>query len=121
MSKRRKGRVLDDGVRIQHMRDATRRALEIASGKSVANLDPDSETALALVRLLEVLGEAARHMSLGTQAKYPAIPWRDIGDTRNRIIHEYFDVDFEIIAAIIRDDLPPLQQQLDAIIAEMDA
>lgn len=48
------------------------------------------------------------------------MPWREIADTRNRVIHEYFDVDMEIIEAIVRDDLPNLAGRLEVILKEME-
>jgi len=98
---------LGDAVRIRHMLDA---------GRCACELDPDSETALAITRLLEIIGEAARQISPETQALDPEIPWRDIADTRNRIIHEYFDVDYAIIEAIVHHDLPPLLSRPEAIL-----
>lgn len=56
-------RSLSDRIRLLHMRDACRRALEIARGKDLRSLAPEEETSLALVRLLEILGEAARGIS----------------------------------------------------------
>lgn len=102
------------------MLDAARRARELSQGKEVGSLDPDSETALALTRLLEILGEAASRISSGLQARYPEVPWRDVSDTRNRVIHEYFDVDMEIVQVVIRDDLPSLAKQLKTILEEIE-
>ena len=96
------------------MLDAARRACKLAQGEEVGCLDPEAETALALTRLLEILGEAAKNVTSKTQARFPEVPWRDIADTRNRIIHQYFDVDYAIVEAIIRDDLLPLIGQLEA-------
>jgi uncharacterized protein with HEPN domain len=100
------------------MRDAARRTLELARGKEVANLQPEDETALALVRLLEILGEAARTVSSELKTRYPEVPWREVADTRNRLLHEYFDVDMEIVAAIVRDDLPLLLQHIEHILSD---
>lgn len=121
MSVERKRPKLDDTARIRHMLDAARRACELAQGKEVARLDPDCETALALTRLLEILGEAAKHVTQETQANHPEVPWRDIADTRNRIIHEYFDVDYDIVEALIRVDLPPLIKQLQVVLGTLQA
>lgn len=116
MTAERRRPKLDDTARIRHMLDATRRACELAQGKAVGCLDPDSETALALTRLLEILGEAAKNVTQETQANHRGVPWRDIADTRNRIIHEYFDVDYDIVEALIRSDLPPLIKQLEVVL-----
>lgn len=50
----------------------------------------------------------------------PEIPWRGIGDTRNRVIHEYFDVDMDIVETIVRDDPPPLSERLTIILKEIE-
>lgn len=63
--------------------------------------------------------EAASRISFGLQARYPEAPWRDISDTRNRVIHEYFDVDMEIVQAVVRDDLPSLVEQLETVLEEI--
>ncbi len=118
MSASRRRRSLGDEARLRHMLDAARRARELSRGKEVGNLDPDSETALALTRLLEILGEAASRISSGLQTRHPEVPWRDIADTRNRVIHEYFDVDMEIVQAVVRDDLPSLVGQLETVLEE---
>jgi uncharacterized protein with HEPN domain len=101
------------------MLDAARRALELVRGKPIAELPPEDETALALARLLEILGEAARQVTPTTRLRHPTIAWRDIADTRNRIIHEYFDVDLEIIAAIVAHDLPDLIPALEVVLHEL--
>lgn len=118
MSASRRRRSLGDETRLRHMLDAARRARELSQGKEVENLDPDSETALALTRLLEILGEAASRISSDLQVQHPEVPWRDISDTRNRVIHEYFDVDMEIVQAVMRDDLPSLVEQLETVLEE---
>jgi uncharacterized protein with HEPN domain len=109
----------DDEARIRHMLDASRRAMELSRGKTVAELDSDSETALALTRLLEILGEAAGRVTPEIRERHPGVPWRDIAATRNRVIHRYFDVDMGIVEAIVGNDLPTLTGQLEDILKEM--
>jgi uncharacterized protein with HEPN domain len=99
------------------MLDAARRAVELSRVKEVGRLDPSDET--ALVRLLEILGEASSRVTPELTNRYPDIPWRDIADTRNRVIHEYFDVDMEIVAAIVREDLPHLIKRLESVLEGM--
>lgn len=53
------------------------------------------------------------------RAAYPELPWREIADTRNRLLHEYFDVDMAIVAAIVQDDLPSLLAQIEDILGRM--
>ena len=106
-----------DIVRLRHMLDATRKAIQFVQGQSRADLDADDMLALALVRLLEGVGEASKGVSPGLRRSCPEIPWDPIGGTRDRLIHGYFDVDFDIVWAIITTDLPPLIAQLEKIVA----
>ena len=78
-------------------------------------MQADSIEVLALVRLLEVLGEAVRGTSAKLRAAYPNIPWRQMIGTRNRIIHAYFNIDLDVIRTIVEDELPALLLQLEQI------
>jgi uncharacterized protein with HEPN domain len=68
---------------------------------------------LALVKEIEIIGEAASRLSLETRQQIPALPWTDIILMRNRLIHAYFDVDLDIVWKTFTDDLPPLIQELE--------
>ncbi|ADW21402.1 MULTISPECIES: DUF86 domain-containing protein [Thermus] len=109
---------LSDQARLLHMLDAAKRIQELSLHVDLAALAPEDITALAVVRLLEIIGEAAKGLSPELQGRYPHVPWRSIAGLRNRLIHEYFDVDMEIVAAIAQKDIPVLIQQLEAILAE---
>ena len=71
--------------------------------------------ALALVRLLEIIGEAAKNVPEEIKASYPNIPWRVIGSTRDRLIHGYFDVDLDVVWDIVTNELPSLVKDLETI------
>jgi uncharacterized protein with HEPN domain len=73
-------------------------------------------SALAVVRLLEILGEAARHVGDDIKVAYPEIPWQQIAATRNHLIHGYFDVDMDIAWTIASQDLPRLVSRLEKIL-----
>jgi uncharacterized protein with HEPN domain len=93
--------VQPDLVRVLHMRDAARQALEFTVGRSRADLDEDAMLMLALTRLLEIIGEAAKYVSEPTRAMAPEIPWREIAGTRDRIAHGYFDINLDIVWDIL--------------------
>ncbi len=111
---------LSDRVQLLHMRDAARRALELSEGKRLYELSPDHETALAVVRLLEILDEAARGVSEELRVRFPEVPWREVAATRNRLIHEYFEVDMAIVAAIVEEDLPALLAHVERVLAYLE-
>ena len=103
-------------VRLRHMLDHAREAAGIAVGKSRADLDNDRKLNLALVRLLEVVGEAASRTPADERTQYPQIPWAQIVGLRNRLIHGYDSVDFDILWQIVTHDLPPLIMALEQIV-----
>ncbi len=103
----------DDVVRLRHMLDAASKALQLTESCKREDLDKDEKLALALVRLLEILGEAAKRVSQRYRQTSSNIPWRQIAGTRDRLIHGYFDVDLDIVWKIISSDLPALVQQLE--------
>ena len=111
----------DDRLRLQHMLDAGREAVRFARGKTRDALDRDRVPALALVKLLEIVGEAASRVTAEGQRTSPDIPWRDIVAMRNRLIHGYFDVDLDRVWDTVTDDLPPLLAQLEAALARPDS
>ena len=103
-------------VRLRHMLDHAREAVAMAVGKTRKDLDTDRKLNLALVRLLEVVGEAASRTPAEERAQYPQIPWAEIVGLRNRLIHGYDSVDFDILWQIITHDLPPLMAALEQIV-----
>ena len=102
-------------VRLRHMLDAAREAAQMAQGKTRADLDTDRPLNLSLVRLLEIVGEAASRVPPGERAQYSGIPWLQIIGLRNRLIHGYDNVDFDILWEIVTRDLPHLIAALEKI------
>jgi uncharacterized protein with HEPN domain len=105
-----------DEVRLRHMLDAARKTLDFTNGRSRSDLDTDEQLTLAVVRLLEIIGEAAKKVTAETRRPHPEIPWREIASTRDRLIHGYFDVDLDVVWSIATGDLPGLVASLEAIL-----
>jgi len=106
----------DDLVRLRHMLDAAREAVSLASGKSRQDIGHERLLNLSLVRLVEIVGEAANRISAQTQAKYPAIRWSRIVGMRHRLIHGYDNIDFDILYSTVTEDLPELIAELELIL-----
>lgn len=107
-----------DLTRYRHMLDHAREAVSMARGKTRADLDLDRALNLSLTRLLEVVGEAASRVSREEQSARPDIPWSQIVSMRNRLIHGYDAVDFDVLWEIVTQDLPPLIAILEALVPE---
>ncbi len=103
-------------LRLSHMLTHAREAVSLSRGRSRADLDDDRLLNLALVRLLEIVGEAANRVPKEVQSFYPDIPWPQLVSLRNRLIHGYDAVDFGILWQIVTVDLPPLVVLLEQIL-----
>ncbi|MDO8137882.1 MAG: DUF86 domain-containing protein, partial [Candidatus Brocadiales bacterium] len=96
---------------------AAREAVELAAGKSRQDIENERTLNLSLVKLIEIVGEAANRVSPEGRAKYPSIPWLQIIGTRNRLIHGYDNIDFDILYQTIFQDLLPLIAELEKIVS----
>lgn len=103
----------DDATRLAHMRDAASKVIDFSQGKPREALDTDEILCLALVRLLEIVGEAANRVSEATRKQHPEIPWPQIVGMRNRLIHGYDVIDLDILWQTIEHDVPKLLQALN--------
>ncbi len=106
----------DDSTRLRHMRDAAREALEFAKGKQRADLDTDRQLALAILKCIEIVGEASAAISVETTASFPGIPWRQIRGMRNRLVHGYYEVDLDVVWNTVAHNLGPLLAALERIV-----
>jgi uncharacterized protein with HEPN domain len=98
------------------MLDHVREAAAMVSGKTRADLDSDRKLNLALVRLLEIVGEAANRIPAEERLQHPQMPWSQIVGLRHRLIHGYDVVDFDVLWQIVSRDLPSLVSVLEQIV-----
>ena len=102
----------DDRIRLQHMLEACRAAMEFAHGRNQEDLESDLMLQFALVRAVEIVGEAAARVSEETRRACSDIPWAPIIGMRNRLIHAYFDINPGILWAAVTDEIPGLARLL---------
>lgn len=105
----------DDAARIRHMIEAAQSAHAFISGKTRQDLDSDKMLLFAVVRAIEIIGEAASRITEETKTTAPNIPWRAISGMRNRLIHAYFDVDADFVWIAATQEAPALIRQLQAM------
>ena len=108
----------DDRVSLVDMLIHAKEAVALSSETSLNDLIEDRVMQLALQKLVEIVSEAANRVSEETQQRHQEIPWPQIIGLRNRLVHGYDDVNLDILWKIIQADLPPLTQQLKAIVGE---
>ena len=110
-----------DSIRIRHMVEAVRQTIEYAAGRNAEDIEGDPPVRALFIRNLEILGEAASRVTPELREAHPEIPWRDMVDLRNRLIHAYFDIDMDIIWATVQRALPSLLAKLEALLKSPDA
>lgn len=90
------------------------------AGLDLEGFAADERTVDAVVRNLEIIGEAARQIPEAIRERYPDIPWRRVIGFRNIVVHEYFAVDVGIIWTIVRENLPALKTKLRQMLSDLE-
>jgi uncharacterized protein with HEPN domain len=108
----------NDEDRLRDMLEAARKAVATIQGRTRQDLDRDDVLGAALERFVEIVGEAATHVSDDRQRALPDIPWPQIMGMRNRLIHAYMTVNYDILWKTVNEDLPLLIEALEAALSE---
>ena len=106
----------EDRIRIRHMLDAVKEALAFTIDKSREDLDNNRMLTLAIIKELEIIGEAVSKLTHEFKAGQPHIPWADIVGMRNRLTHGYFDIDLDRVWDTVLVDLKPLCAELEKLV-----
>lgn len=94
------------------MLENAQKALDFVAGMELDQFFEDEKTSYAVVRALEIVGEAARMVPDEVRATFPNLQWREISGMRNKLTHEYFGINMKVVWRTIHEDLPPLIQEL---------
>jgi uncharacterized protein with HEPN domain len=105
----------DDAVYLAHMLVTARKAAGKVSGMDFEQFLADENLQLACVHLVQVIGEAASRVSPATRETNPRIPWRQVVAMRHRVVHDYLEVDLEIVWQVLTVDLGPLIAALENV------
>ncbi len=108
----------DDRAFLLHIRDALREVREFVDGEDYESFLENRMVQNAVMRSFEVVGEAARRVSLEFREAHPEVPWRLTGDFRNKLIHGYFALDLEVIWKTATEDAPMLLAQIEGLVEE---
>jgi uncharacterized protein with HEPN domain len=107
---------------LEHMVQATERAIRyLEPFRTVEAFAQNERIQDAIIRNIEIIGEAARHIQRQHPqfiTAHPEVPWLDMSNMRNKMIHNYFDVSLKVVWSTVKKDLPHLKQQADTLLAE---
>jgi len=107
-----------DAGRLQHMLEHIDRAEQFMEGKTLADLENDTMLRYAVVKCLEIIGEAAYMLTLEFKAEHPQTPWNVIIKMRHVLVHGYYSIEMPIVWDIVRNDFPVLRPQIEQYIKE---
>jgi uncharacterized protein with HEPN domain len=103
---------------VEDILDAMDKAETLVEGFSYEEFETDFRTNFAVVRALEIIGEAVRRLPVSLREQYSEIPWRGMAGMRDRIIHGYDTVDLQIVWDVVMQDIPEIRPQIQMILAE---
>jgi uncharacterized protein with HEPN domain len=98
--------------------DAAGKARRFVEGLDFAAFQRNDEKVFAVVRALEIIGEAARQVPASVRARHHDLAWKDIAGMRDKLIHDYFGVDLEVVWRTVHEDLPPLLAVIEHMLSE---
>lgn len=107
----------EDRVRLAHMIEAAEHAVAFMAGRERSELDGDRMLLFAVVRAVEIIGEAAGRVTAETRALHPAVPWNAIVGMRNRLVHAYFKIDTDVVWMTVTREIPDILPKLRALAA----
>ena len=103
---------------VEDILDAMDKAEILVEGFAYEEFETDFRTNFAVIRALEIIGEAAKRLPVSLREQYPAIPWRGMAGMRDRIIHGYDTVDLQIVWDVVKQDIPEIKPQIQQILAD---
>jgi len=103
---------------LEDMDEMLRKLQEFVQGMTFNEFVEDTKTVFAVIRAFEVLGEAAKNIPSEYRNEHPDVPWQKITSLRNKLIHEYFSVNLNVIWNTIHQDIPDLQMLLSPVVKE---
>lgn len=108
------------GDYIQDIFEAIGEVKDFTTGMQFDDFVKDKKTINAVVRSLEVIGEAAKKIPDSLREKYSAIPWKRMAGMRDKLIHEYFGIDLEILWEVINSELPPIKSLIQKVLEDLE-
>ena len=108
------------GDYIEDIISAMDKAMDFVKNISYEEFTRDDKTVFAVVRALEIIGEAAKNIPDDIRKNYPLIPWKDMTGMRDKVIHEYFGVKLSIVWRAVKEEIPPLKPIFEKILRDLE-
>lgn len=109
----------DFNVYLKDILDSINDVLNFIGDMSFDEFEKDRKTFNAVVRSLEIIGEAAKHIPENLRVQYPAVPWKKMSGMRDKLIHEYFGIDAELVWEVAVSDLPKIKPHIEKIFSHI--
>ncbi|HEX3869701.1 MAG TPA: DUF86 domain-containing protein [Pirellulales bacterium] len=103
---------------LEDIHKACRKAMEFLADMPLGDFAVDDKTAFAVMRALEIVGEASKRIPQTIRDKYPDVPWRSMAGIRDKLSHDYLTIDMEVVWKTVKEDLPALTPRLQIIAEE---
>jgi uncharacterized protein with HEPN domain len=96
------------------------RVERFVEGMSYEDFIRDEKTSFAVLRCIEIMGEAAKHVPESFRLKYSEIPWKDIGGMRDKVMHFYFGVELKRVWLVIKEDIPEIKPLITEVLEDLE-
>ena len=110
----------DPLIFLKHIEESIERIERFMRGVDRQRMEKDELLQSALIRQIEVIGEAVKNLEIGFTVKYPYVEWSEIAGMRDKLIHNYFGIDLETIWKVIKKDIPELRKQIKQILSDLN-